>query len=217
MDYVADINIFMLPDNSGYYLLGYTTSNDHSLVCKYLFSAPTNLGCQQTILFRGPFGATLLSSGDIFLPGYDTGTPVNLHFYKLTYGSTSVSWANQIVTSGGQINAGSSTSSSDNSKIYSLSVAFESGISNLYFMTFLSSDGSVSGSRYKSDPGVTGMYGSSLNGNYLLALIFASSAPRIVIINISTFSFTSKQFSGSVLSHIAIESYSGRWAYLFNL
>ena len=64
-------------------MLGYTTSGDHNLVCKYLFSSPTNLGWQQTILYRGPYGATLLPSGDIFLPGYDSNAPVNIHFYKL--------------------------------------------------------------------------------------------------------------------------------------
>ena len=198
-------------------MLGYTPTNDHNLVCKFLFSSPTNLGWQQTIMFRGPFGATLLPSGDIFFPGYDTNSPVNLHFYKLTYGSTSVSWANKIVTSGGQINSASSIYSSDGSKIYSLFDVFESGNYNLYFMTFLSSDGSVSGSRYKSNQILNFMYGCSLNGNYLAALTIASSTAYLVIINVSTFSFTSKQFSGSVLNHITFESYSGRWAYSFNL
>ena len=199
------------------YLLGYTTSLDHNLICKYLFSSPTNLGWQQTILFRGPFGPRLLPSGDIFLPGYDTNSPVNLHFYKLTYGSTSVSWANKIVTSSGQINSASSIYSSDGSKIYSLFDVTESGNDNLYFMTFLSSDGSISGSRYKSNLAVSFVYGCSLNGNYLVALTLVSSVAHLVIINISTFSFASKQFSGSVLNCITFDSYSGRWVYSFNL
>ena len=201
------------------YLLGYTTSLDHSLVCKYLFSSPTNLGWQQTILFRGPVGPALLSSGDIFLPGFDINSPVNFHFYKITYGSTSVSWANKIVTStsGGQITSASSVSSSDSSKIYCLFDVFESGSNNLYFMTFLTSDGSISGSRYKSSLGVNYIYGSTLNGDYIVTLTFVSPTPYILIINISTFSFASKVFSGSVLNHIAFESYSGRWAYSFNI
>ena len=198
-------------------MLGYTTSGDHNLVCKFLFSSPANLGCQQTILYRGPFGPTLLPTGDIFLPGYDTNSPVNLHFYKLTYGSTSVSWANKIITTNGQLTSASSISSSDGSKIYSLFDVSDSGNNNLYFMAFLSSDGSVSGSRYKSDLAVSFMYGCSLNGNYLVALAFVSSVAHLAIINVSTFSFTSTQFSGTVLNDITFESYSGRWAYSFNL
>ena len=199
------------------YLLGYTTSLDHSLVCKYLFSSSTNLGWQQTILFRGPFGATLLSSGDIFLPGYDTNSPVNLHFYKLTYGSTSVSWANKIVTTSGQITSAYSASSSDGSKIYSLFSAYDNSIVNLYFMTFLSSDGGISGSRYKSNQVASFVYGCTLNGNYLVVLVNVSALDHLVIINISTFSFAFKQFSGNHLFDSTFDSYSGRWAYSFNL
>ena len=198
-------------------MLGYTTSGDHNLVCKYLFSSPANLGWQETILFRGPFGPTLLPSGDIFMPGYGTGTPVTLNFYKFTYGSTSVIWENKIVTTNGQLTSASSVYSSDGSKIYTLFDAYNSGIVNLYFMTFLSSDGSVSGSRYKSNLAVNFMYGCSLNGNYLVALPFVSSTAYLVIINISTFSFISQEFSGSALNDIAFESHSGRWAYSFNL
>ena len=135
----------------------------------------------------------------------------------LTYGSTSVSWAKKIVTSGGVINSASSVYSSDGSKIYTLLDAYNSGVVNLYFMTFLSSDGSVSGSRYKSNLNVNDMYGSTLNGDYLVTIALVSSTYYIAIINVSTYSFASKQYSGTVLNHIGFESYSGRWAYSFNL
>ena len=61
--------------------------------------------------------------------------------------------------------------SSDSSTIYSLFVYKASSVKYLYFASFASSSGNVLGTRYKSDYSVSSVYGSALNGNYLILYI----------------------------------------------
>ena len=152
----------------------------------------------------------MLSNSQFFILGAtlaSLASPYNLQMYKITFSSTSVDWANQIVCPSLTWSASNSESilSSDRSKIY---LFFIYGSPKyLYFAGLSVSDGSVITSRYKSNAGVNYVQGSASNGDFLVAS--TSSPTSVVIYCISSSTFTIKSFS-DYLNGLGVEPSSGR-------
>ena len=83
--------------------------------------------------------------------------------------------------------------SSDGSTIYSLFTYGGSIFRYLYFCGLSVSDGRVTTTRYKSDDGIAEIYGSALNGDYIVAT--SISLHSILIYSISSSTFTIKYLS----------------------
>ena len=118
------------------------------------------------------YGPLMISNTQFFVLGSDMASPYNLHMYKITFLSTSVDWAKQIACSSGTWGAYYSESvlSSDGSTIYSF---FTFGVTKyLYFAGLSVSDGSVATTRFKSSIAVPDLYGSALNGDYVINFKF---------------------------------------------
>ena len=85
--------------------------------------------------------------------------------------------------------------SSDGSTVYSF---FTFGVTKyLYFCGLSVADGSVRTTRYKSDTAVSTVWGSALNGDYVVAT--TQSPDLLVMYSISSSAFTIKSFSSSGL------------------
>ena len=112
----------------------------------------------------------MLSSTQFFVVGTNIGVHPILQMYKITFGSSSVNWANQIgcsSTSAWSASLSESMLSSDGSTIYSF---FTYGTPlYLYFAGLSATSGSVTTTRYKSSISVSDVRGSALNGDYMVA------------------------------------------------
>ena len=200
-----DIKTWPLADLSGYIVIGYNPSNV-AKICKYTFSS-LSAQCQTINNVNTGYGPLMISNTQFFVLGSDMASPYNLHMYKITFLSTSVDWAKQIACSSGTWGAYYSESvlSSDGSTIYSF---FTFGVTKyLYFAGLSVSDGSVATTRFKSSIAVPDLYGSALNGDYVISTI--SGPACMIIYSISTSTFTIKSFNG-VLRGSAVDPSSGR-------
>ena len=156
------------------------------------------------------YGHLMISNSQFFVLGVALASPFNLQMYKITFSLTSVNWANQIACTSGTWYAYNSESvlSSDGSTIYSFFL-FGSSLIHIYTSVGLSvSDGSVATTRYKSSTTVTYLWGSALNGDYVVAT--TSSQTSLVIYRISSSTFTIKSFAGNNLYGWGVEPSSGR-------
>ena len=148
----------------------------------------------------------MISQTQFVLQGYDQ-TNSNFHMYKLTFSSTSVDWSNKIVWNPNYWAIGVSEMqlSSDSSTIYSF---YSYGqMRYLYYTAFSASTGSVIGTRYKSNNYVNDVYGSALNGDYLVAV--TQNVALLVIYKISTSTFTITSYSENLYGW-EVEPSSGR-------
>ena len=112
----------------------------------------------------------MISDTQFFVLGAGSSTPYDLHMYKLTFSKTSVDWADKLAcVSGTWISSFSeSILSADGLTIYTF-INFGSS-QYLYFVSLSVSTGSVVGTRYKSDMIIGYVWGSALNGDYLIRL-----------------------------------------------
>ena len=202
----------MLSDNSGYYVIQlYTGDIPH--VLKYSFSSSTNQHYILNSMYLYAFGALMISDTELFWITKTT-TPYNAVFIKFTFANTSADWAKQMSCSLSNwiINPSESLLSTDKSKIYTLFAYVQSDY-NIYFSSFQTSSGAIVGYRYKSTSWSNsnyGVYGSVLNGDYILATLQCSSIYYLAIYNISSALFTFKSFSGTYLYDVTTESGSNR-------
>ena len=150
----------------------------------------------------------MVSNSQFFVLGSSSASPYNLQIYKITYLSTSVDWANQITCTSGTWTAAYSESllSSDQSTIYSF-FAFGS-TQYLYFAGLSVTGGSMVTTRYKSSTSVSRVWGSALNGDYVVAT--TESPTSLIMYSISSSTFTIKSFSGYNLYGWVVEPSSGR-------
>ena len=152
----------------------------------------------------------MISNSQFFVLSITNNSPNNLNMYKITFSLTSVNWANQITCSGTWSSSYSeSVLSSDGSTIYSFFVF--GSTSYLYFCGLFVSDGSVATTRYKSSVSVSQVWGSTQNGDYVVATTyFSSTSISLVMYSISSATFTIKSFSSNYLLGWAVEPSSGR-------
>ena len=204
--YSHDIKTWPLADLSGYFVIGYDSSTAIAKICKYTFSS-SSAQCQTISNIYTGYGHLMISNSQFFVLG-GAASPYNLQMYKISFSSTSVNWANQIACASGTwlANLSESLLSSDGSTIYSF---FMFGSTYyLYFVGLAVADGSVVTARYKSSVSVPGIWGSTLNGDYVVA---ASSSPSLVMYSIYSSTFSIKSFpSGAFLFGWGVESSSGR-------
>ena len=129
------------------------------------------------------YGQLMLSDTEFFIVWRGATTPIPLNLHKLTYGSSSTDWTNKMSwqTTNWAFYLSESLKSADKSKIYSF---FVSGVSqNLYFITLSSSSGEVLGSRYRSSSTLQNVYGSALNGDYILTTFKDLSDSYLMMFN----------------------------------
>ena len=202
-----DIKTWQLTDLSGYFVIGRDSSNI-AKICKYIFLS-SSAQCQTISNINTGYGHLMISNSQFFVIGVALSSPYNLRMYKITFSLTSVNWANQIACSSGTWSSYYSESvlSSDGSTVYSF---FTFGASNtyLYFCGLSVSDGSVRTTRYKSGTTVSSVWGSALNGDYVVAT--TQSPVSLAIYSISSSTFTIKSFSGYALYGWRVEPSSGR-------
>ena len=194
-----------MTDLSGYYVIWPDISNI-AKICKYIFSS-LSAQCQSISSINTGYGYLMISNSQFFILGVALTSPYSLQMYKITFSLTSVSWANQIACTSLTWSADYSESmlSSDGSIIYSF---FTFGPAKyLYFCGLSVSDGRVVTTRYKSSVAVKQTFGSTLNGDYVIATTYEPIS--LVMYSISSSTFTIKSFSG-VLYGWGVESSSGR-------
>ena len=158
----------VLSDNSGYYIMGRSTSS-YAILWKYLFSSPSSYYCQEIpTIVNFSVSQKLISSSEFFLQGVGPSLSYYLYTYKIQFGSTSVTWANRMgcPSSSWSCSGSESVLSTDGSAIYSF---FTYGYyTYLYIISFSVSSGTVLGSRYKSNSSWNTVHGSIVNRNYVI-------------------------------------------------
>ena len=187
-----DTKVWLLSDNSGYFInLRSEPSPYYAILCKYTFSSSNAQWQSITNIYFG-YGSLMLSNTQFFLLGRDYSSPYPLHMYKIKFSSTSVEWANKMYCISSYWNSYYSDSllSKDGSNMY---LFFAYGNSAyIYFASLSVSTGSVASARYKSNFGGY-VYGSTLNGDYVIA----TANNYLLIYSISSNSFTTKYTSAN--------------------
>ena len=202
----SDIKTWPLADISGYYAIGYDSSSI-AKICKYTFST-SSAQCQTITNIKTGFGHLMISNSQFFILGATPSSPNNLKMYKITFLLTSVNWANQITCAGTwSADLSESVLSSDGTTIYSF-YSFGSSTTYLYFCGLSVSAGSITTTRFKSSAAVSYVYGSALNGDYIVTT--TQSPESLVMYKISSSTFTIKSFSGNFLRGWGVETSSGR-------
>ena len=149
----------------------------------------------------------MLSDTEFFILWIGTTTPAPLNLHKLTFGRSSTDWTNKMSwqTMDWALHLSESLRSKDKSKIYSF---FISGVSqNLYFITLSSSSGEVLGSRYRSSSTLQNVYGSALNGDYILITFKDSSVSYLIMFNTIIGKYWINFFNKTITKWILIESF----------
>ena len=151
----------------------------------------------------------MISDSEFFMIGNHPSSTYDLHFYKFTFLNANVDWANILSWASGTWSSSESESvlSSDNSKIYSFFIFGSTRY--LYFATFAVSNGNVLSSRYKSNIGWAGVYGSASNGNSIMTIIMRTTY-SLLIFDTTTSSITIKDFIGDLYGW-TVDTSSGRW------
>ena len=121
----------------------------------------------------------------------------------MAFSSTAPDWALKLTCSAGTWRAGRSESLLVSSSIYSFFVYGDPEY--LYLAVMSIADGSIS-MRYKSSVGCNYLFGSWINGDYLVA----SACGNLLLFNKETNDFTIKLFSGSYLHSCVVEISTGR-------
>ena len=208
-----DIKTWPLADLSGYFVIGLDSSTSIAKICKYTFSSST-AQCQTINNMRNGYGHLMISNNQFFVLSITDESSKNLQMYKITFSLTSVNWANQIIWTSGAWSTVYSESvlSSDGSKIYSFFIFGSSSTTKyLYFCGLSVSDGNVATTRYRSSIFVNQVWGSAVNGDYVVATsYFSSISVSLVMYSISSATFTIKFFSSNYLLGWAVEPSSGR-------
>ena len=160
-----------------------------------MFSPSSNSACQEISNFNSyAFGQLKISDSSMFMLGVDPSSPYELHLYKHTFGGTSPDWSLKLSWPSGTWLTAESESLLISSTIYTL---FPYGSSTLYvYIAVISlSDGTVS-NRYKSSISCSNVYGSGVNGDYIVASVLCSPSYYLLMFNRATNLFDIKSFSG---------------------
>ena len=156
------------------------------------------------------YGHLILSTNQLIFLTNEASSPYSLYFYETTFGNTTPDWVNKMAWPSGTCAAGSSESlisSTDSTKIYSF-FTYGSTLS-AYLVSFNSTNGNLIDSLYKSSSSCNAINSLTQKDTFLLAAITWTNN-YLMLIDLSSFSFTSKLFSGSYLYSTAVEPNSGR-------
>ena len=136
---------------------------------KYTFST-SSAQCQAITNIVCGYGHLMISNSQFFVLGADSISPYALHMYKITFTSTKVNWANQMACSSGTWTLANSESVLDSSRSIIYLFFTYGSTPYLYFAGVSVSDGSVATIRYKSGTSILFVWGSALNGDYIVKL-----------------------------------------------
>ena len=206
--YTSEPGPFLLSDSSGYYITSKDLTSLLATIWKYLFNNPSNLQWQQLTTFSYyPFGQLQLSDNSIFMLNYEFYYPNPLHFYKITFFSTTPDWAMKLQWSA---SAWYSSLSSSVLLSYFIYTFFIYGNPRyLYMAAISSSTGSVS-ARYKSSIStLCDSNGAATSEDYVIA-ITGCIPYYLLVFNKASNTFIIKTFSGSNLYQINVEATTGR-------
>ena len=185
------VKIFTLSDSSGYFISGRNIALNSALVWRYIISASPLTSCQAISTF-GTFAKDYykISDSQLFLIGSEPSSPYSLLLYKYAFGNTFTDWVSKMSWQSGiwAVHTAETMISSDNLKIYSFYLYGSVNV-YIYFVTLSVSDGSVLGSRYKSSIAWSNIYGSKINGDYLLVntnwvgqfITFVNTATSVIV------------------------------------
>ena len=115
----------MLSDNSGYYLISYSTTKTKVVIWKYLLSSPSTTSCQSCSNTSSLNNIQLyLGNNQFYLLTKESTANVDLLMIKFTYASTSVTWSRKLLCPSGPWTASSGKGwlSTDGSLIYNLNL-----------------------------------------------------------------------------------------------
>ena len=201
-----EIKTLILSDNSGYFVVGFDFYLK-AIVCKYLFSVSSTADCQQLPSIFIAYGHLILSSSELIISGSDL-TTTNLDIIKFTFGAVSTDWAMKMSCSSTcYMDLSESFLSADKATV---NFFFVYGSTKyLYYVRFATASGSVIGTRYKSSILWSQVYGSVIQGDYVLCTAGWSSQ-NLVIFNTISSTFIIKSFSDSNLYNLASDSLTGR-------
>ena len=197
-----EIMIYVLSDNSGYYVVSKRTATSKPYVWKYLFSASTTASWQEITAFDSrAWGQLMINDNQLFLTGNEPASTYHLLMYKITFGNTAVDWANKVSWTSGAWSTGyvASIMSTDGTQIYNL---YTFGVTRyLYFAGFSITNGSVVGSRYKSSVSWGESWGIVINVNYLIISI-SWGVPNLFIYDTFRSTFQIKGFAVQFIFNI---------------
>ena len=160
-----------------------------------MFSSPSSTACQQISNFLNyAFGQLKISDSSMFMLGYHPSSSYQLHLYKHTFGGTSPDWSLQLSWPTGTWTIKESESLLISSSIYTL-FAYGSATYYVYMAVISISDGTVS-NRYKSSTSCSFVWGSGVNGDYIVASVQWTSY-SLLMFNRATNLFDIKSFSGT--------------------
>ena len=200
----------LLSDNSGYYIISLKFLSKCPWLWKFLFSASTTSQCQEIpSLYYYAEGAIILSDSQLFMLSKESSAS-NVHFYKITFGDNNVSWANKIIwyTDSCDLSYSKSVTSENKSKIYSF---FSFGTkAYLHFITFNTTDGTVVGSSFISSIVWDYSLGVIVIDSFIVAISLWNSIYNAILINLNTYSFVIRGFTGEAVFWGAVNLTSRR-------
>ena len=198
---------FILSDNSGYFIFGRNSDSNSPSICKYLFSITESAYCQEiSSLTQFVKAQLMLSNSEFFFIGSKPTTSYDLHFYKITYGSSHADWSKKMLcASAWSIGSSETIVHTDNKKFYNYYMFGTSPNFYVGIVAFNLTNGDIIGSRYYSDIIWTAFTGSTIKDGEVLTTVKWGGVSFIMIFNTSTSTFLIYKFNGSSLNQISTD------------
>ena len=189
--------IWILSDNSGYFIIAVNSGSSKLNIWKYLPSLQSPLLWYETSNLNGfPNSQMMFSDSQLFFISLENALPYNLHMCKVTFGNISVDWAKKIVwpTSSCDSYVGETVTSNDGSVMYTFFLYGDTAAMYVHFVSLNSSSGALVGTRYILSTTCTFIDSVVLIDNYL-AVSMRCVVPIFIVFNLSTNSFSYMRYS----------------------
>ena len=194
------------------YIISRSSNSNFPIIYKYDFDNQSSSIKYQSIgsFSSYGYGSIMLNDSELFMLIFDSISPGNLYFNKITFGNTVADWTSKLTWSVAPCAIGVSETllSSDKTKLYIFSALGNPKYLN-YILVNLA-NGSKADTWYRSDTIITRVCGSAQYGNYIVVSVQGDSLYSLVMMDLSQSSFSFKQFSGNSLSEVTIETSTGR-------
>ena len=152
----------------------------------------------------------MLSDTQLFLLAVDSTSSSDLYFNKVSYAGTVTDWTSKLSwpTSSWTLRLSETLLSSDKTKLY-IFPAYGNPL-YLYFMSIRLMDGGKVDTWYKSDSNIARVLGSAQYGNYVVVSADISPTIYLMLVDLSKSTFSFKQFTGTSLYQVGVDSNTGR-------
>ena len=205
------IRIFILSDDSGYYLIATLQSTTYANLWKFLYSSPTTMTWYEfSVAILTDWISEILNDGSFFFSVVEGSTPNNLWLLRITFGSTTPQWSDKVLCPLSSWSSGRTQSSlsSDGTLIYSF-IAYGNTVYT-HFVTLYTANGIVSGSRYISNLSAWYVYKVVTLTSHVAASFVWGVYNYISIYNIQTSAFMNFQISIGNAESLLKDSIYGR-------